>query len=114
MNNCCQLVKERVFHNISFQSLYRMHGLRRSFTAVAPRAARSFNKPNVMGVLSRNMVTLDQKEQGEEAAYFRRVEYDEAQKRQAKMDAILARHDHDEHKQALLKIVGKFYCHYFY
>lgn len=87
-----------------------MHGLRRSFTAVAPRAARSFNKPNVMGVLSRNMVTLEQKEQGEEAAYIRKVEYELSQKRQAKMDAILARHDDDEHKQALLNLVGKLYC----
>jgi hypothetical protein len=59
-----------------------------------------------MGVLSRNMVTLDQKELGEEAAYFRRLEFEAAQKRQAKMDAILARHDDDEHKKALLDLVG--------
>lgn len=84
-----------------------MHGLRRSFTAVAPRAARSFNKPNVMGMLSRNMVTLDQKEQGEEAAFFRKREFEESQARQAKMDAILARHDDDEHKKALLNLVGE-------
>lgn len=89
------------------QSLYKMHGLRRSFTALAPRAAR-LNKPNVVGILSRNMVTLDQKELGEEAAYFRKQEHDIAMARKAKMDAILAREDSDHHKQALLNLVGKY------
>jgi hypothetical protein len=83
-----------------------MHGLRRSFTALAPRAAR-LNKPNVVGVLSRNMVTLEQKELGEEAAYFRKQEHDLAAARKAKMDAILAREDSDHHKQALLNLVGE-------
>ena len=93
--------------NIFFQSQYKMLGLRRSFTALAPRAAKTFTKPNVMGVLSRNMVTLDQKEAGEEATYIRRQEHEMvAIARKAKLDAILARHDEDEHKQALLNLVG--------
>jgi hypothetical protein len=86
---------------------YKMLGLRRSFTALAPRAGRVTAKPMTV-VLSRNMVTLDQKELGEEAAYFRKQEHDIAAARKAKMDAILAREDHDHHKQALLNLVGKF------
>lgn len=76
--------------------------------AVAPRAARS---SKVMGVMARNFSVggLDKKELGEEAAYFRRQEAEIAKSRQMKMDAILARDDSDQHKQALMDLVGV-YC----
>lgn len=83
-----------------------MYGLRRSLSRLAP-AARSLRKPTVSPMVSqtRRMVTLEQKEQGEEAAYIRRMENERAEARKAKMEAILARHESDEEKQRLLGIV---------
>lgn len=80
-----------------------MLNLRRSVQSLAPRASRVIKQPSVMGVLSRNMVSFDERERGEEAAYFRRIENE---RRQKKLQEVLDRHDEDEHKKALLEIVG--------
>jgi hypothetical protein len=52
------------------------------------------------------MVTFDEREKGEEAAYIRKMENEKRIARQKKMEEVLARHDEDEHKKALLDIVG--------
>ena len=83
-----------------------MHSLRRSVTALAPRATRVVKQPSIMGVLSRNLVTFNEREKGEEAAYIHKIENERKVARQKKLEEVLARDDSDEHKKALLSIVG--------
>ncbi|CAE7884669.1 unnamed protein product [Symbiodinium microadriaticum] len=84
-----------------------MHGLRRSMVSIAPRVANGLkNKSNVMGtVLSRSLVDLSTKEQGEELTYIRRLENQKKQELREKMEAILAREQNDKDKQALISMI---------
>ena len=76
--------------------------------ALAPRVANGLkNKTNVVGVvLSRRLVDLSTKEQGEELTYIRRMENEKKQKLRDQMNAILEREHHDEDKQALISMIG--------
>ena len=76
--------------------------------SLAPRVANGLkNKTNMVGVvLSRRMVDLATKEQGEELTYIRRLENEKKRKIREQMDEILAREHHDEDKQALISMIG--------
>lgn len=85
-----------------------LQGLRRSALTLAPRVANGMkNKTSLMGgVISRNMVDMVAKEQGEELTYIRRLENERKMKLKQQMDEILDREHSDEDKQALINMIG--------
>ncbi len=85
-----------------------------SLIGLARRGAFSLaNVSKVAQRVSRKQIqlfsTLEKKELGEEANYFRRQEAERIARDQtmkANLAEILARGDHDEQKQSILEVVG--------
>ena len=64
---------------------------------------------NNVPLFSSFSTTIEKRELGEEANYFRRLERERADKdaaMKANLAEILSRADHDEHKRAILDVVG--------
>ena len=84
-----------------------MNGLRRGVSAIAPQMRSGLQHNVRMGVVvSRHMVDLATKEQGEEVSYIRRQEHERKARLRAQMEEILAREQHDEEHQALVNVIG--------
>jgi len=81
-----------------------LQGLRRGIITL-PKATKSFKNMNGLNIVSRSMVELATKEQGEEAIYIRRVENERKKVLEEKMAEILQRGQNDEEKQALVKLL---------
>jgi len=83
-----------------------MNGLRRGVSAIAPQMRSGLQHNVRMGVVvSRHMVDLATKEQGEEVSYIRRQEHERKARLRAQMEEILAREQHDEEHQALVNVI---------
>jgi hypothetical protein len=84
-----------------------LSGLRRSLVISLPRNAKlGLANKNTMKIMTRSMVDLSKKEQGEETIYIRKMEASKKQELEEKMAEILARHHEDEEHQALVGLLG--------
>lgn len=81
------------------------NGLRRSLVAL-PKGLNNGLRSN-MKIMSRSLVDLNAKEQGEEAIYIRRMEASRKKELEEKMAEILQRHHADEEQQALVNLLGE-------
>lgn len=82
-----------------------INGFRRSLIAI-PRGVNKGFKNN-MNIISRSLVDLSKKEQGEETIYIRKSEASKKKVLEEKMNEILQRHHEDVEKQALVNLLEK-------
>jgi hypothetical protein len=86
-------------------SLRMLNGLRRGLSAL-PRGVNKGYKNNINAIVTRSLVDLSKKEQGEEAIYIRKMEASRKEALEEKMSEILQRHHEDAEHQALLNLLG--------
>lgn len=60
-------------------------------------------------VISRSMVDLSTKEQGEELSYIRRMENERKEALKRQMEEIMEREHNDQDKQALINMLGIYF-----
>lgn len=85
-----------------------LNGLRRSLVISLPRNAKlGLTKNTNMRIITRSVVDLSKKEQGEETIYIRKMEASKKKELEEKMSEILARHHEDQEHQALVDLLGE-------
>lgn len=85
--------------------------LRRSLVTL-PKGLNTGLRSN-MKIMSRSLVDLSAKEQGEETIYIRKMEATRKKELEEKMAEILERHHADEEHQALVNLLGRLFLFYF-
>jgi hypothetical protein len=84
-----------------------LNGLRRGLSAL-PRGVNKGYKNNLNTIITRSMVDLAKKEQGEETIYIRKMEASRKEALEEKMAEILQRHHEDAEHQALVNLLGSY------
>jgi hypothetical protein len=84
--------------------------LGRSLVRAAQKATTRYGVARCASATTRSMVTLAEKERGEEARFFAKEDAKATADMRAAMEKILAQEDGSESKEQLMEVLGKCFC----